>query len=696
MTFFKRFISVCFTLIFAFSLFIPLVTAVDSSKSFDDMGVEEDLLSIYPDLSSRYPINSDDSDIYLVNFVEYGYTQSDGHKADEYGLYLYIYNPSRKAISSDMNKVQFGVEWSKDKKGIVTVSDYAKYDLTRLDVNDEGTLYKFKVTAPDSKMYYLGSDNSRRYDISGVELAGSDYVVEDYTVATSYTFSGYSKGLSSESVNKSTLKCLCSSFVTLHIDAHQVSYLTGDSSMGAGYSNQVNSVYFSVPNEIEEKYGNLFGVKYEYYHYYTSPIIVSDNKEFYDILLADRGIYADHDTWDYAIYCWDKGSDGYFNSGGFNYVDYAFHYGRRNKTGGLWVYYYEDGDNKSIFPKYLTSVIYDPDGWFEGEIVVTADHLQKYFSEYDLSYNSGTVNGYSADLFDLDNSEGYKVCEVNVNDSFSLASYEDVTNKFQRWKDYGLSSKGLHDETISNAKMIEKISEDILTNGTLSSSKNYLIDQSYISELKTFYTQSSLRGDNVYLLRYAYADNYLTLDTDSDELKAWDYANNEEIDCNLLMAQANVYLDFDIIHMSFMDEYGITIIPVVSDPTDGFVNIVDTTPSNDTLGEQFDKLLTDLTEGDDINFWGYFMIIFSILLLFGLIVLLIQIIPVLVSSISDLFANIRISNDLRRIDKQLKLNAKKEDVKKKKSKRKRKTIPTSKRQYNASHKLSSGKRRNKR
>ena len=120
------------------SFSIPSYAA--ESKGIDQSSVEEDLKSKYSDPVARFPINTYDKKIYLISFLEYGYRSGLGERSDEYGLYLYVHNPSGKDINSDMNKVQFATSWDIDDEGKVNPVDYKKYDLTLLDVSDNKAL----------------------------------------------------------------------------------------------------------------------------------------------------------------------------------------------------------------------------------------------------------------------------------------------------------------------------------------------------------------------------------------------------------------------------------------------------------------------------------------------------------------------------------------------------------------------------
>ena len=529
------------------SFSIPSYAA--ESKGIDQSSVEEDLKSKYTNLEEHFPVKKSDNKIYLISLLEYGYSSSVGERSYNYGLYLYVYNPSGKDINTDMNMVQFATRWKDDGKGNVSATDFKKYALNFLDVNATKTLLKFKVHSPDSSMIYKFG-NSRRYDISGIEMHEKEYTYEDYEAGYSYTFTGYGKGMSPQSQESSTLSCELGSFLTLKVEAHQVSYLTGDSALDSNafknYSNQINSVYFSIPSDIEDKYGDLYSIKYEYYHYYTSPIIVTNNKESYNILKSDIGKIADN-TWDYRLSLYTADLSGYYTV--------HFNYGKPLPSMGA-------SDDYKI--SLLTSVFPYSGNWKKGDIVVSADDLQAYFRQYNSSYHTGKVFDYSADLFDLEKSKGYVVEETNVNDEFTMDSYADSHGWFEAFFN-GIFDLNKYDETV-NANFIQLVDSDVMNSDA---SKNYLVSSSELSGLQAFYSFSSSLGDNVYLLRYGAENNYCSMDLVDSTL-----------DGDFLMAQGNVYLNFDFIYFTFGDAENHTVIAAVSDPTDGFFDVTDTTPDD--------------------------------------------------------------------------------------------------------------------
>ena len=571
----KKALSVFLSFLMLFSVFIPVsVSASDDLSSIADSSVEDDLSSLYKDLETKFPKVSSDEKIYLVHFVENGYNEVLGMETEYFGLYLYVYNPSGQVLIDELNKVQFAVQWSKDSKGNFTASDWAKYDLEFVDANDDNTLIKYRVKDPDTRLCWCPV-SSRRYDISGIELAHTTYDIENYTVGYSFTFNGYAKGMSSTTVDKSTLTCIQNNLLTITVDAHQVSYLTGNSNLGGGYSNQVNSVYFSIPSDIEEKYGDLYQIKYEYNHYYTSPIIVTDNEASYNTLMADRGKLVDS-SWKYSLKKYNANS---YDDGAFSITHhyYDFLYGDLKKENNVLNYYYYDR-----YLPYSTTVFYDSDSWSRGDVLFTAEEFEEYFQSYNKNYYTGKVLGYSADLFDLNNSSGYQVFTKNINDEFTLKGYNDSYNRLQKWADWGFRWNYDEFDNINNIKYIERInSTNIFTSDSFETT--YLIDDCYKEELKSFYEQASLNDESVYLLRYAYANDYYSLDLTANG-----------IDGNFIMCQGNVYLNFNLLHFGFGNSKNLTIIPVVSDPSNGFFVGTDTTTERNSfssfLNEIADKL----------------------------------------------------------------------------------------------------------
>ena len=592
------------------------VFAADVPDSISTSNVEDDLGYYFEDLNTYFLKKLTDSNIYLVHFIESGFDEINGVNSSGFGLFVYLYNPSGKLPSYELSKIQFATAWSKGSNGDLNGSDYKTYELSFVNANADHTLLKYKVFRPDEKLvFYNESNGTRRYDISGIELANNVFDIKDYTVGYTYIFEGFAKGLSAESLVKSTLSCKREDLLTIKVDAHQVSYLTGNSSLGTGYSNQVNSVYFSIPKEIEKEYGNLQVIKYEYYHYYTSPIIVTDNETSYDILYSDRGRFVNHDSWEYEISTWVSTGVPPVVS-----YDYVFHYGKRVNGGVLNPRWYETGgDEPNIFPRYLTTIFLDSDGWETGDVLFGASELEAYFQEYKSSYHTGKRFGYSSDLFDLEKSKGYQVMTKDVNATFSLKGYNDSHNRWEYFSDFGFRPNRDDFDNVENIRYITPIASSAVFNDK-NFEKNYLVDDLYKDDFRSFYNKASVKGENVYLLRYAFANDYYSLDLTSDGLNG-----------DFIMCQGNVYLNFDFIYFGFGNSEELTIIPVVSDPTSGFFDGIDTTPEKDTFCDFLKNLLNKLEK---------FGKIFGIILLVLVVIALVLIVCMLIKPLNELLTSI--------------------------------------------------------
>ena len=148
-------------------------------------------------------------DTEVLSFVEYCYSFY-RNLQDNYGLYVYVYNPKglNFDVNNELNTVQLAY-------GASTSTNYHKYPLKFLncstETNYERLFYKFKVVLTgDQRNEILETLNSseRIYRVSGVELvqAGKTNATE-FSVGTTYHYSGYAAGYGSNADAENTLKC---------------------------------------------------------------------------------------------------------------------------------------------------------------------------------------------------------------------------------------------------------------------------------------------------------------------------------------------------------------------------------------------------------------------------------------------------------------------------------------------------------
>ncbi len=282
----------CMVLLSAMSIPHAVALAAGNAVNFDKTDVLDDLKSTDGFSLVKYPYyESVKPEMKVIDFVEYCYDYR-ANMRDNYGLYLYVYNPNGQNIvtNSTKNKVQIAVAYDSDpiteKSNALT---YEKFDLRFCSVSSgagvEKLFYKFKVvdhkSADGKTIAERVNSMDRRYDISGIELLteGKPNATE-YGVATSYHFSGFAEGYGNggtgTTLTRDTLETVS---LDLHSTTYRFPYINQN---GPGHQNQLDSVYFAVPKEFNENYGELYRVKCCWDEQKTSPVIVTNKQSVYD------------------------------------------------------------------------------------------------------------------------------------------------------------------------------------------------------------------------------------------------------------------------------------------------------------------------------------------------------------------------------------------------------------------------------
>lgn len=564
----KRLLCIILVILTLASIALPIFAEEEEAVAvdLDKTSVTEDLSKIFS--LSQFAYNSIDNGVYLINVTEVGATK-DGMV--DHALYLYFYNPSAKSFTdSQFNQVSVGNKF--DTNGEPT--EYVKMPMSFISSSPDLVLLKYKLDAPPGAIWK--DKTKRRYAISGVEFQDSEsYDVHEYSCARMYEFEGFDGSITVKTTD----------LMTVQLECHQVSYLSGDSGKDepqtGAYSNQINSVYFSVPDSLMKKYGELYAVEYEYYHYRTNPIIVANTTDYQ--LRSVLGEMVGKKDFNFKLYG-DYTCITNPNLGGATVHTYDYYIGKKSEGSDniLNPIIY----NYNTYFEYYTSLFHAKDITDRESILVSADELQRYFKAYNKSsYTGSTVGsyGYNADLFDLASSYGYKKVEVSIEDDFSLPSYADSKNNSfiknfisGKW-DYAFNIDK-YDNSIDDVKYIEKINPIDFEDAN---SDTFRVDESYLADMEKFQSAEALKGNTTYLLRYAYADDYYCTEMTT---------SGTGVDGKVLAVQENVYLDFDILTLSFRSEPKdgksvpiITKIPVVSDPTDGFTDVKNETPDHDII-----------------------------------------------------------------------------------------------------------------
>ena len=571
-------------LILLTSLLQPLsVIAASNSTglSFESSNVLDDLFSStvngLPFDIKNFPFN-EKSSIQILNFVEFCYTYKESKK-DDFGLYVYVYNPQGLDIdkTSKQNKIQlatysdeFGEHYDKFELQFINEAEQSNY---------KGLFYKYKIVdkkgADGKTLIDRVNSNERVYKVSGIELLtkGNTNATE-YGVGGTYKFSGYAKGYGPDVNAESNLVCSVENLETLSLEVHHTNYRTGVSSLGADHYNEVNTVYFAVPNRIFKEYGNLQKIRAEWWEYKTKMAAITSNYDYYkNTLLPYTGTYTGEynssvDNYLYSGYYGQSGM-GYAN----HYFDWTYNKDLSMKSSLMFTQTYHSDKVSDIMPYAFYSPAVDVDSVFKflysDPIAGSVDSTQ--VAEWIYTYSNKLNHGYidcngrkiSKDLFedDVDSGRdmGYNDKTIDLGDTFDLNSYDSNHNWWNKFWDYGFSWPDTS-EQYSDVAPIYELKESDLSGSDADISKRLLINSDDVDELKDFFDAAEKNDERVILFRFANTDYYCA------PAFAPHVQNITKTDT--YVAQQTVFLDFDIIELTFNKDGVYHVIPVVSSPMD--------------------------------------------------------------------------------------------------------------------------------
>ena len=617
------------------------------ANEFDGTSVSEDIFSSSENGNAfeiaDYPFD-ESKDIQVIQFTEYCYSYR-ANQRQNYGLYLYVYNPKGLNLSeeSKRNKVQMAVSY--DSEG--NPNGYEKFDLQFLSKSEESNyknlFYKFKVIdrAIDGTTFAdRVNSNQRRYDISGIELLtyGENNATE-YAVNGSYLFTGYAQGYGPDASAQSTLSCQVSYLESVTLDVKHTFYRTKTSAKGAGYQNQLDTVYFAVPKRFFDTYGKLQRIKAEWYEYKTKDIIVTSNWDFYEKVQPYLGIQTgEFDQFGMTKYneeiYYSLGQDAGDWGGGMNAAKWGWNLG----SGYLHVpapamYYLFKVDKIEEYDPYADIVSIG--GVESNALYEYIKHYQKTFDSGTLPIKDGTI---SADLFaeDLDEyrkmdteygkiQNGYCYYDFDADvDLQKLSSWQEGNPSFwENWMNWGLLDTmfgKIPEEESRTVSPIYTLKESDLSGTDEEIAERLLVSVADVSALKSYYNDSingkSGEEKEVVLFRFATTD-YYSAPIDIMELGKGFLGGDKHTKGQAYRAWESVFMDFDVIQLTFHRDGVYKVIPAVSSPSDIISPI--TPPVN---------------MPDDFQWW---QILLAVLLLAILILILTPVFPVILNAVFWIF-----------------------------------------------------------
>ena len=285
-----RLFSIVWCLVILLGCMIVPTSAASSGSVYADLNVTDvtdDLEQLGFDLA-EYPIDQTisagqtDRFLVMMQVLEFGY---DYHQKDfsDYGLFLYLYNPSVTDLTgTSKNHVELALKTASGAMG-----EYSKHELLRISASEDHRFYKFRVMGMTATLLRTLNRDRRTYCISGVEIQfAGDTNPTEFEIGGTYTFSGHQQGYGFNKSMPDSLYLTYQTLETIQLDLHPTTWRSEyQSEKGANWRDEVDSVYFAIPNWYFKQYGNsedpnkgLYSARVSYYERYVNGI-VSDNEE---------------------------------------------------------------------------------------------------------------------------------------------------------------------------------------------------------------------------------------------------------------------------------------------------------------------------------------------------------------------------------------------------------------------------------
>ena len=249
-------------LLFAFPASAADISPDGTRESFESQSVTDDLEAVYGENFKNEEFKDVD-ELQIIHTMEYGYYSKD---LSDYGFYIYIYAPIAKEIKNMVLFASLGANGG---------SGYVPYIPTV--ISSDGDFYKCKINFNPS----VFASNLRVYNLSALTVSFADGSKKTYNHGCTYTYSGNMKGYGSPI---DTLMCKYNFLEVIDLNTHFTYYRTAGSDKGVGWQNQINTVYFSVPNSYLDRYGTISKIHHKYTEYETGPMVVTDNLTFWNYL----------------------------------------------------------------------------------------------------------------------------------------------------------------------------------------------------------------------------------------------------------------------------------------------------------------------------------------------------------------------------------------------------------------------------
>ena len=554
---------------------IPTVAKADTVSAYETSNVLEDLKGSTVNGKEfsllEYGFNAF-KDTQVISFVEYCYSFYPT-KQENYNLYVYVYNPKGLFfdVDSSMNKIQLAYG---------NGQAYEKYALQYLnrseETNYEGLFYKYKVkmTSEQRKEMLLNQNSSERvYKVSGIELQENGKTnANEYSVATTYYYSGYAVGFGSNAEAENTLVCKSEQAEVLSLNVKPTVYRPdGSNGKSEWHQDSLHSVYFAVPNDILQKYGMMSAVHATWLNAVLAPALVTGNYNAYSAILSylgenlpstDKGYHTDDLYYMYYGGCVGAGA-GFSNATCY----YGYSYNAMSGWSGHSMLHTLYGE--AVNPLYM---MYYASGGIDSadDYAVSSEEILSKLKESKVKYPGELVlDKYNRCMFESVDKE---FTEVNIRAEETYSLTEQKIDKAWWNGLFGVDRPDKITTTVfDNIQAIYAVKDSDLSGTKAEVAKRLYISEADYDDFKAYY-EANKNVCTVYLFRYQTSD-YI-----SQEATLYEYYPDGSIfttgkgwqrcDTNAYFFQQTVNLDFDIIDVTFSNGIAETVIPVASNPMD--------------------------------------------------------------------------------------------------------------------------------
>ena len=514
----------------------------------------------------------------VIRVQEYCFSEKDWN-AMYYGLFIYIYNPTEVPIKTDRNFNKVNIATAYDEDGYPT--SYSNLRLTYCD-SVSNRLYKFYVADDDTLLkvqtaYAKAHDGVRRYDIAGIELHHTDNEItnsqeKDRAYGCTWYFEGYAANCDINNPNAgSTLRSYKEDLETIEFEIKQTNWRTGDYNQDY-ICDELNTVYFSIPEETFDKYGTLQKIKAEWYEYKTKPVFVTSDANGYDYLYDYIGKnIAGLADFDWVTY-WHLKDGMWWHHYGSHITDPAPNVVAYNEM--HWLFSKEgavsNADYKVSKDEMLKYAL-----WYSDNVAKASDKIIGVKGEYSVSLFENSIDEDRIHLLANNNAtSGYVVQEIDAKDNGSLTveKPQGFWDKF--WNGAKYEEKGYEPIIVLDA------SDNLNAMDASAFSEKYLVNKDDAQSVLDYCKESIENEGKAVLFRFAVTDYY-------SSTARFEYVGNIlPSSDDGYVAQETVFLNFDVISLTFRGEKGVdVVIPVVADPID-IINGLDAPPG---LNNEMDK-----------------------------------------------------------------------------------------------------------